>query len=76
MGDNRLEPLVSSDAERLTSQGWATRRTTAQGLAKRARIVLACADGLSNTAAAAPLETDRGTVRRWRTRFLRDRLEA
>ncbi|MFE9644905.1 IS630 family transposase [Streptomyces sp. NPDC006365] len=69
-----MEPLVLSDAERLTLQGWAKRRATAQGLAKRARIVLACADGLSNTAVAARLETDRKTVARWRGRFLRDRL--
>jgi transposase len=75
MGDSRLQPLVLSGDERLVLQGWARRRTTAQGLAKRARIVLACADGLSNTAVAARLDTDRGTVRRWRTRFLRDRLD-
>lgn len=36
MGDNRLEPLVLSEAERLTLQGWTRRRTTAQGPAKRA----------------------------------------
>ncbi|MGW4975002.1 helix-turn-helix domain-containing protein [Streptomyces mirabilis] len=70
MGDSRLQPLVLSEDERLTLQGWVKRRTTAQGLAKRARIVLACANGLSNTAVAARLDTDRGTVRRWRTRFL------
>ncbi|WP_329246077.1 IS630 family transposase [Streptomyces sp. NBC_01478] len=75
MGDSRLEPLVLSETERLTLLGWARRRTTAQGLAKRARIVLACADGFSNTAVAARLDTDRATVRRWRTRFLRDRLD-
>ena len=33
MGDNRLAPLVLSDSERRTLQGWATRRKTAQGLA-------------------------------------------
>ncbi|WP_435260631.1 hypothetical protein [Streptomyces sp. 1222.5] len=55
MGDNRLEPLMLSEAERLTLRGWAKRRTTAQSLAKRARIVLACADRLSNTAVAARL---------------------
>ncbi|WP_412566552.1 IS630 family transposase [Streptomyces chartreusis] len=75
MGDSRREPLVLSEDEQLVLQGWARRRSTAQGLAKRARIVLACADGLSNTAVAARLDTDRGTVRRWRTRFLRDRLD-
>ncbi|MFJ8701385.1 IS630 family transposase [Streptomyces ardesiacus] len=75
MGDSRLQPLVLSEDERLVLQGWAKRRTTAQGPAKRARIVLACADGLSNTAVAARLDTDRGTVARWRSRFLRDRLD-
>ncbi len=75
MGDTRLEPLALSETERLTLQGWASRRVTAQGLAKRARIVLACADGFSNTAVAARLDTDRKTVRRWRTRFLRERLD-
>jgi DNA-binding NarL/FixJ family response regulator len=64
MGDNRLEPLVLSEAERLTLQGWASRRSTAQDLAKRAQIVLACARGLSITAVAARLDNDRGTVAR------------
>ncbi len=42
MGDSRLEPLVLSEAERRTLENWAKRRKTAQGLALRARIVLAC----------------------------------
>ncbi|MFF1381714.1 IS630 family transposase [Streptomyces sp. NPDC058308] len=75
MGDSRLEPLVLSGAEWLVLENWARRRTTAQGLAKRARIVLACARGWNNTVVAARCGTDRATVRRWRTRFLLDRLE-
>src|SRR6266550_2942518 len=75
MGDTRLEPLVLSDAERQMLQGWATRRKTAQGLALRARIVLACADGHSNTAVAARLRVSRTTVRKWRDRFLARRLD-
>ncbi|GDY75335.1 hypothetical protein SAV31267_048200 [Streptomyces avermitilis] len=75
MGDSRLAPLVLSDAERRMLQGWARRRTTAQGLALRARIVLACADGGSNTAVAARMGVNRGTVTKWRARFLRDRLD-
>jgi hypothetical protein len=51
MGDSRLEPLVLSEAERPTLENWAKRRKTAQGLALRARIVLACADGGPNIAA-------------------------
>src|SRR5690242_20531854 len=75
MGDTRLEPLVLSDAERRTLENWVKRRSTAQGLALRARIVLACAEGRNNTAVAARLGIDRRTVRRWRTRFLRERLD-
>jgi len=75
MGDNKLEPLVLSDAERRTLQGWATRRKTAQGLALRARIVLASAEGRSNTAVAARLGISRVTVIKWRARFLARRLD-
>ena len=75
MGDSRLEPLALSDAERQTLQGWARRRRTAQGLALRARIVLACAEGRSNTAVAARLRVSRVTVTRWRARFLAGRLD-
>src|SRR5215469_10576324 len=75
MGDNRLEPLVLSDAERQVLQGWAARRKTAQGLALRARIVLACAEGRSNTAVSARLGINRGTVRKRRDRFLARRLD-
>src|SRR6266536_1060334 len=75
MGDNRLEPLVLSEAERRTLENWAKRRKTAQGLALRARIVLACADGGPNIAVAARLGVSRATVRKWRTRFLARRLD-
>ena len=70
MPDPRLAPLVLSDDERHTLENWARRRTTAQGLALRARIVLACAGGGSNLAVAARLGVSRGTVTRWRARFL------
>src|ERR1700739_305642 len=64
MGDSRLEPLVLSDAERRTLENRAKRRKTAQGLALRARIGLACAEGRSNTAVAAPPRVRRDTARR------------
>jgi transposase-like protein len=75
MADNRLEPLVLSHDERRTLENWAKRRKTAQGLALRARIVLACADGGSNLAVAARLGLNRGTVTKWRARFLAWRLD-
>jgi transposase len=75
MGDTRLEPLALSDAERRTLDNWARRRKTAQGLALRARIVLACADGGPNIAVAARLGVHRATVAKWRGRFLSARLD-
>ena len=75
MGDSRLEPLVLSEAERRMLENWARRRKTAQGLALRARIVLACADGGPNIAVAARLGVARGTVTKWRARFLARRLD-
>ena len=67
--------MVLSDDERRTLENWVKRRSTAQGLALRARIVLACADGGSNVAVAARLRVHRDTVARWRRRFLEERLD-
>ncbi|GHB92280.1 hypothetical protein GCM10010306_104290 [Streptomyces umbrinus] len=64
MGNTRLEPVVLSEAERLTLESWAERRSTAQGLAVRARIVPACANGWNNTVAAARLGVGRIPQRR------------
>lgn len=75
MAGPRLDPLVLSDAERRVLQGWARRRRTAQGLAKRARIVLECAEGQANAAVARKLGVSRTTVNCWRARFVRDRLD-
>jgi transposase len=69
------ELLVLTDAEQRTLHGWASRRKTAQGLALRSRIVLACAQGNSDTAVAQQLGIDRKTVARWRTRFIHRRLQ-
>jgi len=74
MADTRLEPLVLTGDEQRTLENWVKRRSTAQGLALRARIVLACAQGGSNVAVAARLGVNRHTVSKWRARFLRDRL--
>ena len=54
---------------------WARRPTTAQALALRCRIVLACAEGLSNVEVADRLGVSRMTVGKWRSRFVSDRLD-
>src|ERR1043165_10274386 len=49
---------------------WTNRPTTAQALALRARIVLACAEGGDDVMVAARVGTCRETVGRWRRRFI------
>jgi transposase len=67
--------VTLSGDERETLERWARRHTTAQALALRCRIVLACADGGSNTEIGARLGVARGTVAKWRTRFIDKRLD-
>ena len=67
--------VVLSESEREQLESWARRGKSAQALALRSRIVLAAAEGLKNTEIAARLSVDHTTVRKWRTRFARDRLE-
>src|SRR5919204_2989490 len=68
-------PLVLTDDERQTLERWARRRTSAQALALRARIVLACAEGATNKAVAERLGIWPQTVGTWRGRFVRGRLD-
>ena len=67
--------LTLTDEERETLTRWARRAKSSQALALRCRIVLACADGLSNVDVAQRLGVTRPTVGKWRSRFLADRLE-
>jgi transposase len=60
--------------ERAQLEAWARRRTSAQALAQRSRVVLLAADGLNNTEIAARLGVHRPMVRKWRTRFSEHRL--
>jgi transposase len=68
-------PLVLTEEERQTLERWARRRTSAQAVALRARIVLACAQGATNIAVAEQFGIWPQTVAKWRGRFVRERLE-
>jgi transposase len=67
--------LALSDDERVTLERWARRPTSAQALASRSRIVLACAEGKDNTTVAAEQRVSAATVGRWRRRFVDRRLD-
>jgi len=70
------EPLVLSAEERQTLERLTNRRKTAQALALRARIILACAtEGATNKAVAARVRVHPVTVGKWRSRFVARRLE-
>jgi transposase len=67
--------LQLSREERETLQRWVRRRSSAQALSLRARIVLACADGKSNTMVAHEMRVSKPTVGKWRSRFYRLRVD-
>jgi transposase len=71
----KLAELVLTDDERQTLERWARRHTSAQSLALRCRIVLACVEGGSNTEVAERLGVNRSTVNKWRARFVEHRLD-
>jgi len=67
--------LVLSDDEREQLTRWARRAKSAQSLALRSRIVLACAEPADNKAVAVRLGCTAVTVGKWRARFVADRLD-
>ena len=67
--------LELADEEREQLQRWARRAKSAQSLALRSRIVLACAEGADNKSVAAQLGCAQATVGKWRRRFVELRLE-
>src|SRR3954462_12551572 len=67
--------LVVSEAEREALERWARRPSSAQALAQRSRIVLACAQGLTNQAVAARERVTPQMVGKWRKRFVERRLD-
>src|ERR1700682_4080663 len=68
-------PLGLDEVERAELTSLASRRRTAQALALRARIILACAEGEQSKVGATRLAVDPATVSKWRRRFVEHRLE-
>ena len=69
------QPLSLSEEERDRLQSLSHRARSQSLLARRARVVLACAEGLDNKAVAKKLRCSLGMVGKWRSRFLKQRLE-
>jgi len=68
------QPLTITEEERERLQSLAHRSRSQALLARRARVVLACAEGLDNKAVAKKLRCSLGMVGKWRGRFLKSRL--
>lgn len=66
----RLRRLEISEDDRAALERWTRRHTVSQALAQRARIVLAAAEGASNTEIAAAQGCHAATVGKWRQRYL------
>ena len=66
--------LLLSNAERGILQGWLRSPSVSAGLATRARVILACAQGASNMAVASETGVSEQTVSKLRQRFLSSRL--
>ncbi|MDT9693778.1 IS630 family transposase [Streptomyces sp. P9(2023)] len=77
----KLAPLDLTDAERSVLEGWVRRRKSAQDMAMRARVILACDDvgedgfPVSTRMVMERVGVSRDTVSKWRRRFLSDRLD-
>jgi len=71
----RLKELKLTARESNQLLEWTRRHKTSQALAQRARIILACAQGLDNSEVSRGCRVMRQTVGKWRSRFLERRLD-
>ena len=69
------QALILTDEERDRLHSLAHRARSQSLLARRARVVLACAEGLDNKTVARKMRVSLGMVGKWRARFLQARLE-
>ncbi len=70
-----IPPLHLSKDEKETLERWSRRPKTAQALAFRARLILACAQGKKNGDVAIAFHIRGATVGKWRARFIQNRLD-
>src|SRR6202158_2220169 len=70
------QPLTITEEERARLESLAHRARSQAVLARRARVVLACAEGLDNQVVAKKLRCSVSMVGKWRARFLKGRWEA
>src|ERR1039458_8934515 len=70
-----IPPLQLGHEERETLERWVRRPSSAQALSLRARIILICAQGKTNTEGAKQTRLANPTVGRWRSRFVARRLD-
>ena len=70
-----LAPITVTNDQRATLESWSRRPKTAQALAMRARIILACAEGNPNAVVARLMRVRQQTVCKWRSRFVNKGLE-
>src|SRR5262245_38416389 len=76
MGAARGRPkaeLIVTEEEQEELERWARRPKTAQALALRARIILRCAEGKTNTQVATAFGVTTQMVGKWRARFVAKR---
>ena len=66
--------MMLSEAERNELESWVRSTTTEQRMAFRARIILGLADGAGVPACARACRTTPTTVRKWRARFVAQRM--
>lgn len=67
--------LTVSEEDRETMLRWSRRPKSSNSLAQRARIVLRCSEGASNSAVAQELGVTDQTVGKWRARYVARGLE-
>ena len=65
-----IPELILNSEEQETLQRWARRPTSAQALALRARVILACATGKTHSQVSAEMQLSKPAVGKWRSRFV------